>query len=119
MDFGNSKESKNFEDHTGRGEIGKFLDFLFTSLNPVYAYRNIKGATRQGIDLRGAPISNNFKDRTGIPKTKEMQDRVLFELIKNHQRPGDLLLKEDLRPMMVDPILNYAHDPFKRVKKQK
>lgn len=65
MDLGKVKQSKNLEDHTGYGQLNKFLDTLFTVLNPVYAYRNVKGATRQGIDLRNTKPSKNFEDHTG------------------------------------------------------
>lgn len=65
MDLGKAKKSKNFQDRTGDGKIDDFLNLLLTRLNPVYAYRNIKGATRQGIDLGKIKASKNFEDRTG------------------------------------------------------
>lgn len=114
MDLHKVKPSKNFEDHTGRGEVAKFLDFLFTNLNPLYAYDKIKhGDRRQGLDFRGTKPSPNFEDRTATPKSPEFINKMLFDLLRQTAPPGELLKTQDHRRMLVDPVLNIAHDPYK------
>lgn len=77
-DFSKSKPSKRFEDHTGYGKINRLVDFIFTSLNPVTAARNVRGSLiENGIvkpkekrlrplaDFKNEP-SKNFIDKTGF-----------------------------------------------------
>lgn len=110
--------SKNFEDHTGYTGKDRLLDKLFTLLNPVYAYRNLRGSMIDNGMIaplmdRKMPESKNFEDRTGIPKTPDLMRRMLFEQYKSVLPPGELLKQQDYRYMQVDPILNIAHDPFR------
>lgn len=60
------------------------------------------------------PKKGKLEDRTGIPKTGELLEQMLHDLLLRYgTRPGTLLLDDDHRPMYVDPILNIAHDPYK------
>lgn len=62
--------------------------------------------------------ATNFIDRTGTP-IEEVLNQMLFSLLRQNTPPGELLKTQDHRFMMVDPVLNIAHDPFKvRVKKK-
>lgn len=114
MKIEKAKKSKNLEDHTGYTKGQKWLDWFFTNLNPKYAYDKLKsGPTiRQNLSLGKAPQSDNFIDRTGVEPSSNLKEMLFFDLMKR-LHPNGLLLNNDNRPMLVDPILNIAHDPFK------
>lgn len=74
------------------------------------------------VDFSKAPDpKGEIIDLTG-PLTREKMDRILFSILQEQMGPGALLKTGDYKPLVVDPILNIAHDPLQsgsQMKKRK
>lgn len=108
MDLKNAKKSKNFVDKTGYTEKQKMIDGLLAALNPVAAYRNIRGkmlengyidAPKREINYnlmsKNMPASQNFVDRTGghqdfIIGKRDIKSELFLQALEAARREGQI-----------------------------